>query len=68
VSAPQNDPSQEGFFSANFYIKGVIMKALNASGRKESQGKAKKPRTGASPGPSRPVEPKNEQFDENVQL
>ena len=44
------------------------MKALNASGRKEGKAKAKKPRVGASAGPSKPVEPQNEQFDESVQL
>ena len=44
------------------------MKALNASGRKEGKAKAKKPRVGASAGPSKPVESQNEQFDESVQL
>jgi hypothetical protein len=66
--APQKDPSPEGFFSANFYIKGVIMKTLDASGRKEGKAKAKKPRVGASPGPSKPAAPQNQEFDESVQL
>ena len=44
------------------------MKALDASGRKEGKAKTKKPRVGASPGPSKPVVPQNQEFDENVQL
>jgi hypothetical protein len=44
------------------------MKALDASGRKEGKAKTKKPRVGASAGPSKPVAPQNQEFDENVQL
>ena len=44
------------------------MKALDASGRKEGKAKVKKPRVGASAGPSKPAVPQNQEFDENVQL
>tara|TARA_Y100001937_G_scaffold127015_1_gene197862 strand:- start:1372 stop:1506 length:135 start_codon:yes stop_codon:yes gene_type:complete len=44
------------------------MKALDASGRKEGKAKVKKPRIGATPGPSKPVAAQNQEFDESVQL